>query len=384
LPIPPALPEIPPQELAERLDHGEPLQVLDVRSAEKVAAGHVMLGSALDFRAIPNSQLLGLSSLDDLRLDPTRPVAVICNRGNSSKQSTAFLRERGYEAFSVIGGMAAWETVYVARRLAPTPSLAHVVQLDRLGNGALSYVLVSDGDALVVDPGRHVDRYDALLAELSATPAAVVDTHMHADYLSGARAAAARWQVPYFVHADDAISPYDGTPGRFAHQPLADGDTIVFGRAALRAAHMPGHTLGSVALLADDGLALTGDFLFVRSVGRPDLGGQAEAWAKQLWRSLERARREWSGDLLVLPAHYASEEERRADRAVAARFDVIAATNAAARIQDEGEFLAWVSDHQATPPAAYRTIKQANLGLVEVSDADAPALESGPNQCAVR
>ena len=141
--------QIPPQELADRLDQGEPLQVLDVRSAEKVAAGHVTLGSALDFRAMPNSNLLALSSLADLRLDPARPVAVICNRGNSSKQSTAFLRERGYEAFSVIGGMAAWETVYVARRLAPTPSLAHVVQLDRLGNGALSYVLVSDGDAVV-------------------------------------------------------------------------------------------------------------------------------------------------------------------------------------------------------------------------------------------
>ena len=376
--------QIPPQELAERLDHGEPLQVLDVRAAEKVAAGHVMLGSALEFRAMPNSKLLALSSLNDLKLDPKRPVAVICNRGNSSKQTTAFLRERGYEAFSVVGGMAAWETVYVVRRLAPTPSLSHVVQLDRLGNGALSYVLVSDGDSVVVDPGRHLDRYDALLTELGATPAAVVDTHMHADYLSGARAAAERWGVPYFVHADDAISPYDGTPGRFTHQALSDGDTIVFGRASLRAAHVPGHTLGSVALLADDGLALTGDFLFVRSVGRPDLGGQAEAWAKHLWRSLERARREWSGDLLVLPAHYASEDERRADRAVAARFDVIAATNAAARIQDEREFLAWVSDHQAPPPAAYRTIKQANLGLIDVSDADAQTLESGPNQCAVQ
>ena len=376
--------QIPPQELAERLDHGEHLQVLDVRSAEKVAAGHVMLGPALDFRAMPNSNLLALSSLDDVRLDRTRPVAVICNRGNSSKQSTAFLRERGYEAFSVIGGMAAWETVYLARRLAPTPSLAHVVQLDRLGNGALSYVLVSDGDAVVVDPGRHVDRYDAVLADLSATPAAVVDTHMHADYLSGARAAAARWHVPYFVHADDAISPYDGTPGRFAHQALSDGDTIVFGRATLRAAHVPGHTLGSVALLADDGLALTGDFLFVRSVGRPDLGGQAETWAKQLWRSLERARREWAGDLLVLPAHYSSEEERRADRAVAARFDVIIATNDAARIQDEAEFLRWVDAHQTTPPPAYRTIKLANLGLEDVLDADAAVLESGPNQCAVR
>ena len=379
----PTLPEMPPQELAERLEHGEPLQVLDVRASEKVAAGHVALGTALDFRAMPNAKLLALSSLDDLRLDPTRPVAIICNRGNSSKQSTAFLRERGYEAFSVTGGMAAWEMVYVARRLAPTPSLAHVVQLDRLGKGALSYVLVSDGDAVVVDPGRHLDRYDALLADLGATPAAVVDTHMHADYLSGARAAAARWQVPYFVHEDDAVSPYDGTPGRFAHQPLSDGDTIAFGRAALRAVHVPGHTLGSVALLADDGLALTGDFLFVRSVGRPDLGGQADAWAKLLWRSLERVRREWSGDLLVLPAHYASEEERRADRAVAARFDVIAAINVAAKIQDERVFLRWVADHQGTPPEAYRTIKLANLGLVDVADADAQALESGPNQCAV-
>src|SRR5258705_10722831 len=98
---------------------------------------------------------------------------------------------------------------------------------------------------------------------------------MHADYLSGARAASDRWGVLYLVHADDAISPYDGTPGRFAHQAWWDGDTIVFGRAPLRAAHGPGHALGSVARLADDGLALTGAFLFLRSVGRPDLGGQA-------------------------------------------------------------------------------------------------------------
>jgi glyoxylase-like metal-dependent hydrolase (beta-lactamase superfamily II) len=379
-----SLPQLAPQELAERLDQGEALQVLDVRAAEKVAAGHVSLGSGLEFRALPNSKLFALSSLDELRLDRARPVAVICNRGNSSKQSTAFLRERGYEAFSVTGGMAAWEMVYVARRLAPTPSLSHVVQVDRLGKGALSYVLVSDGDAVVVDPGRHLARYDTLLTELSATPAAVVDTHMHADYLSGARAAAQHWQVPYFVHGDDAVSPYDGTPGRFSHQAVSDGDTIVFGRATLRAVHVPGHTLGSVALLAEDGLALTGDFLFVRSVGRPDLGGQADAWAKLLWRSLERVRREWSGDLLVLPGHYSSEEERRADRAVGARFDVIAATNAAAAIQDEREFLGWVADHQMTPPDAYRTIKQANLGLVDVEDSEADLLESGPNQCAVR
>ena len=378
-----SLPQIPPQELAERLDRGEALQILDVRAPDKVARGHIVLGSELDFHAHPNSKLFALPDLGTLHLDTTRPVAVVCGHGNSSKQATAFLRERGYEAYSVIGGMAAWETVYVARRLSPTPSLSHVVQLDRVGKGALSYVLVSDGDAVVVDPGRHLERYDALLAELGATPAAVVDTHIHADYVSGARAAAARWQVPYFLHPDDAVSPYDQTPGKLTYQALSDGDTIAFGRATLRAAHVPGHTLGSVALLADEGLVLTGDFLFVKSVGRPDLAGQTESWTKLLWHSLEHARQSWPGDLQVLPAHYGSESERRADRAIAARFDVISATNGAAAIQDERQFLQWVKDHVTTFPDAYRTIKEANLGLVRLTEPDIDILESGPNQCAV-
>ena len=377
------LPQIPPQELAERLDRGEALQVLDVRAPEKVERGHIVLGAELEFHAQPNSRLFAMPDVNALQLDASRPVAVVCNHGNSSKKATAFLRERGYEAYSVIGGMAGWETVYVARSLSPTPSLSHVVQLDRVGKGALSYVLVSDGDAVIVDPGRHLARYHDLLAELGATLAAVVDTHVHADYVSGARAAADRWNVPYFLHPDDAVSPYDSRPGKLAYQPLRDGDTIAFGHATLRALHVPGHTLGSLALLADDGLALTGDFLFVQSIGRPDLGGKSETWAKLLWQSLERVRQSLPGELLILPAHYASESERRADRAVAARFDVIAATNPVVAIQDERAFLKWIADHQTTFPDAYRTIKESNLGLVEVSDADAEVLESGPNQCAV-
>jgi len=379
----PSVPLIPAADLARRLDQGERVQLLDIRSAERVAQGRITLGATLDFRALAASQLYQLATLEPLRLDPAAPVAVVCGHGNSSTQATRFLRDRGFEAYSVAGGMAAWETVYLPRRLSPTPAIEHVIQVDRVGKGALSYLLVSDGDAVVVDPGRHLQPYEALLEDLGATAAAVIDTHMHADYLSGARAAAARWRVPYFVHPHDARSPYDGTAGRFAHQPLTEGDTIAFGRATLVAAHVPGHTLGSTALVADEAVALTGDFLFVQSVGRPDLGGERDAWTARLWDSLERVRREWPGDLLVLPAHYASETERRADRCVAARFDVIAATNQAVAIQDPRAFLAWVTAHTTTPPEAYRTIKLANLGLVEVADADAESLEVGPNLCAI-
>src|SRR3989441_474570 len=59
----------------------------------------------------------------------------------------------------------------------------------------------------------------------------------HADYLSGARAAAARWRVPYFLHPDDARSPYDGTEGRFTSQPVTEGDTVAFGRATRSEEH---------------------------------------------------------------------------------------------------------------------------------------------------
>jgi glyoxylase-like metal-dependent hydrolase (beta-lactamase superfamily II)/rhodanese-related sulfurtransferase len=375
--------EIPAAELARRLDSGERVQLLDVRSPASVARGHITFGTGLAFHALPASQIERSPSPDALGVDPRQELLVVCGHGNSSKRTAALLRQRGLDACSVTGGMAAWNAVYLPRSLSPTRTLDHVVQLDRVGKGALSYVLASDSDAVVVDPGRHLERYEAVLDGIHATPAAVIDTHMHADYLSGARAAARRWGVPYFLHPDDARSPFDAAEGRFDYQPLARGDTIAFGRATLRAEHVPGHTLGSVALLAEQSLALTGDFLFVQSVGRPDLGGQGDAWARMLWRSLEDVRGRWPPDLLVFPAHYASELERRPDRSVGARLDVILATNPAAAIVDEATFLRWVAEHDATPPEVYRTIKLANLGLHDLPEADVEATEAGPNQCAV-
>src|SRR5256886_11134127 len=221
---PPSVPRIPAADLARRLDQGERVQLLDIRTPERVARGRVTLGATLDFCTLPASAMYELPTLDPLRLDPAAPVAVICGLGNSSQQATQYLRERGFDAFSVTGGMAAWDTVYLPRRLSSTAALQHVVQLDRVGKGALSYVLVSDGDAVVVDPGRHLEPYETLLRALDATPAAAIDTHMHADYLSGARAAAGRWQVPHFPPPHGARPPHDRAPGPGAYPPLSRGD----------------------------------------------------------------------------------------------------------------------------------------------------------------
>src|SRR4029077_3048431 len=124
--------------------------------------------------------------------------------------------------------------------------------------------------------------------------------------------------------------------------------------------------------------AFTGDFIFVNSIGRPDLGGHAAEWGGILWKTLERAR-EWPDDRLILPAHYTAENERAPHRAVARDLHAIRAANPALGILREAEFLDWVS-RTPPPPETYRTIKLANLGLLELSDADVEILEAGASQ----
>lgn len=376
----PAVPQLAPEDLARRLDRGEPVQVLDVRAPERLMAGRVTLGERLAFKNLKGSTLYAMPTLDGLGLDPGAPIAVICGHGNSSQRATQFLRERGVTAFSVTGGMAAWEQVMVPRTLAPTAGLSHFVQVDRVGKGALSYVLGSDGEAVVIDAARHLAPYETLFKELKLTPRAVIDTHAHADYVSGASAASRRWGVPYFLHAKDTVSPFDGTPGRLSVRALNDGDTIAFGKSSLVVEHTPGHTLGSMTLKAPEHLTFTGDFIFVKSLGRPDLGGHAAEWGRTLWQTLERSRG-WGGDRLIFPGHYSAESERAATRAVWGKLDEIRHGNPALAIREEQEFLDWTS-RTPPPPETYRTIKLANLGLVELSEADIEVLEAGASQCA--
>jgi len=178
------------------------------------------------------------------------------------------------------------------------------------------------------------------------------------------------------------VYPYDGTPAKIEFTPVSEGTAIPVGSGEIRVSHTPGHTEGSVTYRAGD-VALTGDFIFVHSVGRPDLGGKAEAWTGTLWNSLERARAEWGGDVRVYPAHYASEKEREADRSIGCMFADVLKRNEPLRIKDRAAFVAWVGSKVGKVPDAYRKIKAVNLGLLEVWEMEAQELEGGRNECAL-
>ncbi len=376
-------PEISPIDLARALEAGEPYQVLDVRLPAALAGGTIDLVPPERFRNMVGSRVLAQRSFAPEFVRPDAPVAVVCGHGNSSLRVAAHLNRHGFMAVSVRGGMSGWMGVAVPRELPAPPGFDRMLQFDRVGKGALGYVLASAGEALVVDPPRDASPFVDACEQAGARIVGVADTHVHADYVSGAPALARSLGVPYHLHPADAVSPYDARPGRISYSALTEGGTIRVGRGLVRALHTPGHTEGSLTYLAGEEAALTGDFMFVRSVGRPDLGGRMEEWTPILWRSLERARREWPRGLRIHPAHYTGMDEREADRTVGRRLHALLAVNEPLGLATGEEFAAWVRAKAASFPEAYRTIKTINLGLLAAGPEEIDELEAGRSACAV-
>jgi hydroxyacylglutathione hydrolase len=137
----------------------------------------------------------------------------------------------------------------------------------------------STGQIAIVDPRRDLDAYLEYAVAHHARITQVLETHIHADFASGARALAAQTGATLHLSAYDRGELYEVS---FPHEPVRDGDRLVLGRVRLEAVHTPGHTPEHLSFLVYDTarsgtvpeILLTGDFLFVGSLGRPDLIGE--------------------------------------------------------------------------------------------------------------
>ena len=178
--------------------------------------------------------------------------------------------------------------------------------------GCIAYLIGCGqaGQALVVDPGRdRVDDYLAWGRRKGLSLTHIVDTHIHADHLSGNQALAAKSGARIHIHpAAEAAYP---------HAPIEHGDAITMGTVRIQVIHTPGHTPDSVCLLVTDlsrgeepWFVLTGDTLFVGDVGRPDFGG--ERAAATLYESLTARVLTLPDSVEVYPAHGAGSSCGRA------------------------------------------------------------------------
>lgn len=168
-----------------------------------------------------------------------------------------------------------------------------------------SYLIGSDGEAAVVDPRRDIDVYLEEARTQGLEIRHVIETHLHADFVSGHRELAARTGAKIYFGARAGAA--------FDHVPVRDGDEIRMGKVVLRFLETPGHTPESVSVLVIDRekseqaqAVLTGDTLFIGDVGRPDLvGGQmsADELAGQLYDSLHGKLLKLPDSVAVYPAH---------------------------------------------------------------------------------
>jgi glyoxylase-like metal-dependent hydrolase (beta-lactamase superfamily II) len=312
------------------------------------------------------------SRLDEL--PKGEEIIVVCVAGVTSSRAAEFLRERGFDAKSIDDGMNGWGRVH---RQYDLETVDGVVQIVRPGTGCVSY-LVHDGDeAIVVDPSQYVDEYLNAADDRGLEIVGVADTHAHADHVSGARRLAGELDVPYYLHGDDA-GELDGVA------ELEGEETIAVGNRALDVVHTPGHTPGSVSFRFDDGL-LSGDTLFLRSVGRPDLeDGSKEAVreaAGQLFDSLD-ALIESTDETVVLPGHFSDEERRPVVTGLGAlRKETTNELLSYVEDDDQEAFAETIVGSLADEPANYNEIKQINWGR-EQPGGDVETLELGPNNCA--
>ncbi len=236
-----------------------------------------------------------------------------------------------------------------------------------------SYLLASDGEAVVVDPQRDVELYLKAAEDHGVAIRHIFESHLHADFVSGHRELAARTGAKIYMGVQAGAA--------FPHVPVRDGYELKFGKASIRVLETPGHTPESICLVVTDPekspapwAVLTGDTLFIGDVGRPDLSPQhtpAEL-AGMLYDSLHHKLLTLPDNVLVYPAHGAGSlcgKNMRAERSSTIGTERL--TNYALQIKSREEFVTQLTSNLPARPEYF--LKDA-----EINRTGAPALSDLP------
>jgi glyoxylase-like metal-dependent hydrolase (beta-lactamase superfamily II)/rhodanese-related sulfurtransferase len=352
-------------ELLPLLDSDPQLFLLDVREPDEVFDWHI--------RGAYN---IPLDELDArVREVPIEDrIVVICAKGQRAQKGAEILASHDVASSVLEGGMMSWTSTY--DQVTGLFGGARVVQIRRRGKGCLSYVVGAGQNCLVIDPSLDLDQYLDAAKKYGWTITHVLDTHLHADHISGARALVAA------TGANLMLSPND--PFSFDFEPLTDGLAIELTpgvHLSVSAVSVPGHTEGSTMYQLGDAAIFTGDTLFLESVGRPDLAEQAEPFAHHLYRSLHERVLTQSDETMVFPAHFGAGVEVHAGEFVSRQLGSLRKTLEVLNLS-ESAFVAWAIANVKDRPPNYQRIVRINSGQ-ELVSAEAAEIELGPNRCAV-
>jgi glyoxylase-like metal-dependent hydrolase (beta-lactamase superfamily II) len=373
---------VDPDTLKDRIDAGEDITLLDVRMQSDYEEWRID-GENVTSINVPYFEFLDEDIDDDVldRIPDDRNVTVLCAKGGSSEYVAGTLAERGYEVDHLEDGMNGWASIYETVEVEGYDGAGTLLQYQRPSSGCLGYLIYDDGEAAIIDPLRaFTDRYLADADDLGVDLQYALDTHIHADHISGVRDLDAEGVEGIIPEAavDRGVTYADGLT------TAADGDTFQVGDATIETVYTPGHTTGMTSYLVDDSLLATGDGLFVESVARPDLEegdeGAPDA-ARMLYESLQERVLTLPDETLIGGAHFSDAAVPASDGTYTAPIGELVAEMDALTM-DEDEFVDLILSDMPPRPANYEDIIATNLGQNAVDDEEAFTLELGPNNCA--
>jgi glyoxylase-like metal-dependent hydrolase (beta-lactamase superfamily II)/rhodanese-related sulfurtransferase len=362
--------EINTNTLREWLDAGRKVTVLDVRPAHEREEWHIPGSIHVDaYDALKNNNPDALKSVE---LDKSDLVVTVCAGGRASLIAADLLQKAGYESYSLQGGMKSWSLSWNTARV--SYDSFEVIQFRRTGKGCLSYLIVSDKEAMVVDASLPIEIYQEAIDQWQVTLKYAADTHIHADHLSRTKKLAETYGLQPSMPSNNNLN--------YPFIPITDSQTFTVGKIRVKAMHTPGHTLESTSYLVDGKVLLTGDTLFINGVGRPDLKADEEE-AKRKARMLYHSLRKLAGldkSVLIMPGH-TSQPVAFDHKAIQASLEEVL-WNVSLLNHDEEVFVQSLLKRIPNPPENYLKIVGKNISG-DMSDINSVDLEAGANRCAI-
>jgi len=356
----------------------EDFLLLDVRNDVEFGRFKVEGPYPIDMVNVPYMEFIEMEDDSVAKVPKGKKVRIVCAKEGSSKYVGEILVNHNYGNVAHMKvGIKAWGNL-LAPILVSQAADYELYQFRRPGKASCSYGLICENEMMLFDPAKNAQFYIDFAKEKGCTITKTFETHRQADYISGSDLLRRTADVE-IVAPDD-----DFKVAKFPFTSARHGETHRFnGGPNVNVIHTPGHTPGSTCYSIDGKYLITGDTVFIESIGRPDLGGMAEEWSYTLFKTMTEILIPLDDDTVILPGHYMEWDEANANLIFAATMGEIKERNADIyRIDNEKAFYEFIRSNMRQQPEEYAKIREINAGLVEVDEEVQEIMDIGKNECA--
>ena len=366
------------RELYNWLADQEDIVIVDVRNNKEFAKFNVEGPHPCKMFNIPYFDFMEVEEESIAKLPAGSRIRIVCAKEASAKYVAEIVHNNGFEDVGYLkGGINSWGNLLVPKLLS-TSDQYDLYQFIRPGKASCSYGVVAGEQMMLFDPSRNHEFYLSFAQEKKADIVKTFETHLQADYIAGSRIISEKTGAEFLANTGDF------TGSKINYTELTDNSLHGFGPNGpeVKAIFTPGHTPGSTSYLIDNKFLITGDTVFIESIGRPDLGGQAEQWATMLFNTMNMIK-EMDHQLMILPGHFMDWEE--ADEQlnfISTLGEIIAKNSSIFDMVNVDDFITFIKDNMRPQPEEYQKIRLINANLEQVDEDEQNTLDIGKNECA--